>query len=374
MGCFCHKTVRPLTEKLSLLAQLSVSAVSPKVRLADDLAALLAQWLAAHGLPAPPWTPDPAWLNHPLPQLRMSAQATATISALAQLRAQVLDQFGLDLLNPAQAKAFARIVATMSARLSTMTSHEPPTALMQLAATAEATAQVTAALQAGLLGPPTPAMTTPGGMPMSAWQAFLAALKSLLPLIAATRQLNLALNESLHAQLAASLRTLRGIALPVLPPEQLSAMASMTATLSASARLQSSLGLDPTVAGMAAVRAAVTAKLAAMINLLPSNLRSVMSRPDPLAVLKSMLPKLPYCPSHMATPAVVHAAMSMNAQAVAAMNWQVPSLGAIPVLQVGLPTCALVAQIQAALALNAVSPSPCGSGCDAAKIARAIAA
>ncbi|HLY57992.1 MAG TPA: hypothetical protein VKS60_20690 [Stellaceae bacterium] len=364
-----------MTAQLSVLAQLSATAnVSAKVRLADELAALLAQWLAAHGLPAPPWTPDPAWLHLPLPQLRMSAQAMATISALAQLRAQALAQFGLDLLVPAHAAAFARIVATMNARLSAMASFAPPSALLQLAATAQAAAQVTAALQAGLLGPPVPAMTMPAGMPMSAWQAFLNALKSLLPLIAAANQLNLSLNESLHAQLAASLRTLRGIPVPAISPAQLSFMASATATLAASASLQASLGLNPAVAGMAAIRAAVTAKLAAMISLLPSNLRSVMSMPDPLAVLMSMLPKLPVSPGNTATPAVVQAAMSMNAQAVAAMNWQVPGLDAIPILRVGLPTCALTAQAQAALNLNAVLPSPCGSGCDAAKIAKAIAA
>ena len=62
----------------------------------------------------------------------------------------------------------------------------------------------------------------------------------------------------------------------------------------------------------------------------------------------------------------------MQAQAMAALNWQVPPM--IAAVQIGLPTCAFVAQLQAALGITAVLASPCDSGCDAAKIARALAA
>ena len=81
----------------------------------------LSAWLNLRGLPALPWMP----LTHLARPAAAAAcnstlRAVATISALASLRAQVLAQFGLDLLIPGQALAFARIVATMNARLSLM--------------------------------------------------------------------------------------------------------------------------------------------------------------------------------------------------------------------------------------------------------------
>jgi hypothetical protein len=92
--------------------------------------------------------------------------------------------------------------------------------------------------------------------------------------------------------------------------------------------------------------------------------------PNLLALLLSLLPTLPVVPTSFATSAVIQA--SMQLQAMASLNWQVPSMMAA--VQIGLPTCAFVAQLQAALGLTAVLPSPSGSGCDAAKIARALAA
>ena len=62
----------------------------------------------------------------------------------------------------------------------------------------------------------------------------------------------------------------------------------------------------------------------------------------------------------------------MQAHAMASLNWQVPPM--IAAVHIGLPTCAFVAQLNAALGITAVLPSPCGSGCDAAKLASALAA
>ena len=91
---------------------------------------------------------------------------------------------------------------------------------------------------------------------MSAWHALLAALRSLVPLIAASSQLGLTMDASFSAQLAVALRTLRAISLP---PIRFSAMAQLAASLSAVARLRQSLGIDPLQAGMAAVRAQIAA-------------------------------------------------------------------------------------------------------------------
>jgi hypothetical protein len=61
----------------------------------------------------------------------------------------------------------------------------------------------------------------------------------------------------------------------------------------------------------------------------------------------------------------------MQAQALAALDWQVPSL---PAIQIGLSTATLAVQMQASLGIQAVLPAPCGSGCDAASLLRAVAA
>ncbi len=94
----------------------ALSAMPPHA----DVALSLSSWLGARGLPAAPWQPDPNWLSLSLPRLPLKPGALATISALAQLRAQVLAQFGIDLLLAGQDARFARIVATMNTRLSAM--------------------------------------------------------------------------------------------------------------------------------------------------------------------------------------------------------------------------------------------------------------
>ncbi len=75
-----------------------------------------------------------------------------------------------------------------------------------------------------------------------------------------------------------------------------------------------------------------------------------------------MLPSLPYCPSSLANDAAVRAALAANAQAMAALDWQVPGLDQLAVLRIGLPTCAFAAQLQAALGVAAVLSAPCGGG------------
>jgi hypothetical protein len=369
MGCFCHKSLLPLG---ALLPSLNISASLALPGMGVPLG--LSAYLNAAALPAEPWMPDPAWLALPLPQLQLSMQAVATISAMASLRAQVLAQFGIDLLVPGQAMAMARIVATLNARLSMMASlNFNPLAWLELARLNAAIDQVTLALSAGLLLP-SPSMmlslTVPGGIPMPRWTSFLALLKALCPMIAATAQLNVSL--SANAELAAALRIMARLSLPALVAPQL--MASLTAALSAVASLQASLGVSPLTLGLPAIQLRVQARLTALLPMLSAHFG--ISLPagnllaDLLAMLLSLLPQLPVVPSAFATSTVVN--LAMQAQALAALNWQVPSM--IPAVQIGLPVCALAAQLQAALAITAVLPSPCGSGCDAAKLASALAA
>ena len=359
MGCFCHAT--PLSAFLPNL-NVSVSLGLPGANIPMSLSA----WLSLRGLPALPWVPEPGWLTLPLPQLQLSARAVATISAMASLRAQVLAQFGLDLLIPAQARAFARIVATMNARLSLMANINP-LGWIQLGALNAAIDQVQLALGAGLFAPSASLMMSlsmPGGIPMLRWGNFLALLKLLAPMIAASAQLNVSLSAT--AQLSAALRILAQLSLPALAAPQL--MASLTASLSAVAQLQASLGLPVLQLGFPAIQLRVQAKLGALLPALSAQFGLNLSGGSLLAALLALLPNLPLVPTSLATSAVVQAAMS--AQAMASLNWQLPAM--LPALRIGLPTCALVAQLNAALSINAVLPSPCASGCDAARIMAAL--
>ena len=373
MGCFCHATLNPLRLALPQL-NLSLSAQLPHA----DIALSLSAWLGARSLPSAPWPADPNWLALLLPQLRLNASAMATISAMAQLRAQVLAQFGIDLLLPGQAAAFARIVATLNMRLSAMAHLSlNPLAWLQLAGLNAAIDRVNLALQLGLLAPSASlslAMTTPGGLALPSWRPFLAALAGLAPLIAAAAQLNIGLAAGFSAQLSAALRMLLGIALPQIGAANLTLMASLTAALSATAQLQASLGINPLGLGFPAVQAMVLVRLNAMLSALSLSLRLNLQSPNLLAELLALLPALPYCPSSFATPAVVRAALAIDARALASLDWQVPALAQLPVLRLGLPVCAFAAQLQASLGISAVLPAPCAQGCDAAAIVRALAA
>ncbi len=367
MVCFCHATSAPLSALLPKL-NVSVSLGLPGANIPLSLSA----WLSLRGLPAAPWMPEPSWLNLPLPRLQLNARAVATISALASLRAQVLAQFGLDLLIPQQALGFARLVATMNARLSLLANINP-LSWIRLAALNAAIDQVQLALNAGLFLPPPSLMlslSAPAGIPMLRWANLLALLRLLAPMLAACAQLNVSVSET--AQLSAALRVLARLSLPPLAMPQL--MASLSAALSAVAQLQASLRLPVPVLqlGFPAVMLRVQAKLGALLPALPAHFGLNLNMPleSLLAAILALLPNLPFVPTSLATSAVMQAALS--AQAMASLNWQVPV--SLPAIQIGLPTCALVAALNAALSLNVALPSPCGSGCDAAKIMAALAA
>ncbi len=357
MGCFCHAALGSLP---SLNLSLSVNMPGANIPLS------LSAWLNARGLPGLPWQPDPNWLTLPLPRLQLSAKAVATISALASLRAQVLAQFGLDLLIPAQVRAFARIVVTMNARLSAMAAINP-LGWLRLGALNSAIDQVTLALNAGLFAPPASLMlslTMPGGIPMARWGSLLGLLGLLAPMIAAAAQLNVSLSET--AQLSAALRVMARLSLPALAAPQL--MASLTAALSAIASLQASLGVNPLQLGFPAIQLRVQAKLGLLLPALSATLGLNLSGGgNLLAALLALLPPLPALPTSLATSAVVQA--SLQASAVASLNWQVPAM--LPSISIGLLTCSLVAQLQAALGISAVLSAPCPI-CDAAKLMAAL--
>jgi hypothetical protein len=376
MVCFCKHTMTHLqhvlpklsaTASASLSANLSTSStVSAKASLAEPGLAALAAWLAKNGLPAAPWQPDPAWRNLQLPKLTLNASAVATLQAFAQLHT-LAHALGMDLMVSAQATAFTRLAATLNARLSAMLAERAgpvrPAAWLKLSATLSASAQVSEALRLGLF-PTAPALTMPPvGPPLSLWRAFLSELRTLLPVIAIANQLHLDLQASLSEQFAPIVRAMLRIPMPVMSAN-LALMAHLTAALSAIAQLRAALGIDPLEAGLPAMHAMVSERVSATATLVEKTTR--MS----LRELLALLPKIPveYCPTLMAPPAVVNAAVSLN---LPPLTWQVPPIARLPVLNVGLPVAAFCTQLKAAMNLQAAL-KPCALGCDAAKLLAAL--
>jgi hypothetical protein len=363
MGCFCRSfPPAGLLPQLNLSANLSLPGANVPLS--------LSAWLSLRGLPALPWQPNPAWLSLPLPSLGLNLRAVATISALAQLRAQVLAQFGLDLLVAAQARMFARIVATMNLRLAGLLGlNFNPLAWLRLAGLNAAIDQVNLALQAGLLLPSPSlrlALSLPGGIPMSQWAGFLAWLRGLLPLVNAAASLNVGLSAT--ADFAAALRVLVRLSLPALVAPQL--MGSLTAALNAVASLGASLGVNALQIGFPAVRLQVSLKLGALLAALSAQFGLALSGGgNLLAALLALLPNLPLQPTSFATAANVQAAL--QAGAYAGLNWQVPL--SLPSIGIGLPTCAFAASLTAALGAQAVLSAPCLLGCDARQVMQALA-
>jgi hypothetical protein len=358
MGCFCQMSRTALG---AILPQLNEQA---SVMLGAGVPLGLSAYLGAAGLPAEPWQPMAGWLSA-LPPLSLSLRTSAAISALAQLQAQAMAQFGLNLMIPAQAQAFARIVATMNAQLSAMAQASAsfnPLGWIQLGTLNAAIDQVNLAIKLGLL-PPGPemllALNLPGGMPMPNWRALLAYLRAMLPVVAACLQLNIPMEA---AALSAAIRPLLQVQLPALAMPEL--MASLTAALNAVASLQASLGVMPLQLGLPAMQALVQAKLTVLLQSLPGLFRiQVPSLAQLLAALMALLPQLPLVPTSFATAASMELALSASVSALASLSWQVNVMP--PSVMIGLPTVALTASLQASLGLNAVAKVPCPMGCQA---------
>ncbi len=373
MGCFCKSAMGPLQIALPAL-DVAVFVSPPEA----EIALALSTWLSVHGLPASPWIPDPAWLEVTLPRLAMRTETIVTLSAIANLRAQVLAQFGLDLLVPAQANMFARLAATLSARIAAMAdarlsagglSVTGGQAWLQLAALNFAIDQAHLALQAGVFAADPEAYAV-----APQWPSFLAELRALLPLICIGVQFGIDLRTNFSADLAAAVRAMLTVRLPALPTVNLDVMASLSRQLFAAASLSASLGIAPLQIGFPAVRAMVLARLPALQAALAASFGISLRVPDLLAALLAFimnnLPRLPPCPTLSITPPIVQAALTMNAEAVAALSWRAPALPSLPLLQVGMPVASLSVQLNAALGIRAAI-APCSGGCDANAVLRA---
>ncbi len=326
-------------------------------------------WLAVRALPSAPWTPDPSWLALNIPSPALSAHAMATVAALARLRAMALAQFGIDLLQPSQHRAFARLVATLQLRVSAMASVSTPVlqGWANLAALANALRAIEAALAQNLFTLPPEQLALrlmPGGQPMAAWRPFLVSLRGASLLLETGAHLGITMTGDFRAELAAAVAVLRRLTLPGFPG--VSGMASLTALLSAAAQLRAAFGGEPLLDGGQAAREQLLQLLRALLaslRVLPpfANAGSVGFRLD------ASLPALSYSPALFATADTVRAAASIHAEAAAGLNWNVAeSLQfQLPALTVGLPACAFAATLQAAAGVQAARAVPCGARCDA---------
>ncbi len=369
MSCYCKEAIRETAQDLAGLAQ---AAPQPPIA-GDALLRALSDWLGARALPAPPWQPDPAWLGQTLPTMPLSGEAMVTISALAQLKALSQDCLALDLTDPAQEKAFARVVTTAQARAQMLADQGLDQAtLSQLAATQHAADQTAAAVKQNLLPVPPDRVQTAAAQTQT-WQPFLRALRNLAPLIAASRQLGIDLSGEFTTALSAQLRTLRAISLPAPQPDAQAAVARATGALSALAQLRSSLGIDPLKAGAATLRSLVADRSRTALQSLAD---ATGSTPDKLSALVpaqvvARLPALPYCPTSFATPEVVQAAQAINPDALARMTWTIPPASSLRAITAGLPATAFADRFQAATGERPARTSPCGNQCDAARLVAA---
>jgi hypothetical protein len=361
MACFCLQTMSTLLPALQQASKVPLPEPEephPELAQGQTPAPLrdVANWLTARGLPAPPWAPNPDWLQQPVPVPVpvLEPPAMATLLGLAQL-GQMLTASGIDPV--AQPMALTRLVATLNARLPDL---DPPDPVpwQELAALNHAADQVREAVEQGLLNPSpelVQAYAEPAGQPMRRWLPFLRQIRALVPLIAVPLQFGLDPEEpELPAQLAQRLKPLRSLTLP--PVADLPKILSLTSLFSAVAQLQESLGADPLEVGLATVRDQVQSKIAAL-----PPLPQLDDLPSPAV--------LPYCPTRFAPRAVVAAALAPGMQTLAATNWQVPA--ALPALT-GLPVLSFITQLRRVLPQPPVQLSPCRTGCDSARIMRAL--
>jgi hypothetical protein len=358
MGCFCHKTLDALTP---LLPQLNVPASESRV-LGKQGTALAALFGRPSGQrPAAPPAAPPAAAT--VRTMQLSLTAISTISALADFRASAQEQFGIDLLAAGQTTALARIVATLNARLSALASQQ-----------LDASAWVRlAALNGAIDHIPTVPTASRGAAAAVATAALPAVLQAesanmagAAVLAAAAVRLNVNFSANVSAQLAAALRVLRAVSLPALTQPRLAA--NLTAALAALAQLRLSLGVDPLTTGFAMVAQVVSARLDA------ASRQARGAGPTLPAGFGTVQPSASHTALQATSQAMLQISVTMAQQisALATVNWQVPPITALPAVTVGLPVCALAAQLNAALGLQAVRSAPCGPTCDAARLARAL--
>ncbi len=354
VSCFCKTSMSAFSLALPSLDISAAVNLSASAKAAMALDAWLTARAGVTGL-------NPGWPALPLPQINLSANAIMSMALLTQLRAQVLARLGLDLTIAGQATAFARIAATLDARISAMAAMGINLNInlapwLQLAQLNAALLRIQAAVSAGLFA--TINLNASAALSLSAgFGPFFARLTPLAMLLSASASAHL--NAAAIAQMSASLRALASIRLPSLPSLNLTAMCQLSAGLSAIAQLRLAFGVDPIKLGFPAIRAMVGATMTATIAMLARlgiHLSANLSESLALG-----MPGLPI-PS-FAINAVVQAVMALDLTAVASLNLN--ALASANLMS-GLGASALAINLSEALNLSAAL-APCGV-CDAGAI------
>jgi hypothetical protein len=294
-------------------------------------------------------------LETPVPTPKLDANAVATLSGLANMRAAAQSQLAVDVLAPGTGTALARIVVTMNARVAAIKNIPDPSPWHKLADQNDAADRV---IQQVGSSASTEDYANPAGQPMAVWKPLLRKVRAMAPLIATASQLDVSVDDAaaMPAALSAAVRLLRAVELP--PIDDPDTVARLIGLLSAVTRLQQSLGADPVRSGFAAVQDAVARKVADAAQRLADN-----GQPA----------DVPYCPTTIAPPEVVSVACSEGGRQIADIAWRVPPASSFPAIQTVSLTAALVAQIAAATGTNPVRSSPC-AGCDARQVLAAASA
>ena len=353
MSCFCTSTLSGLSlalPALNISAAINLNATATAaLNLSEYLNASAA--LGALNL---------NWLNLQLPRLNLSANMLLSASLMAQLRAQVLAHFGIDLLIPGQLNAFLRIMATLNARIGGLGLglglHLNFGPWLQLAALNAALLRIQAAITAGVFAN----LNLSLRLSLGPWMPFLLQLGSLTALLNLMARLNV--TESVA--LCASLNAMASLRLPALPFPNISLMCNLSAGLSAVAQLGLSLGVNPLQLGFPAIRLMVGATLTATIQMLA---RIGISLNAALALTAPQLPAFMIGLPVASLNAMVTAALNVNVAAFANLN-----ISLTPNLFAALSVSSLSAQLSAALNLG-VALRPC-MVCDAAGLLAAAIA
>ena len=306
----------------------------------DPLLAALADWLAARWLPAPHWTLDPSWLGHSWPEVHLPPAQMGVLLSLVSARQACRKVLDVDPALPDGARKLACIVTALNRQVERLRVLDADPHPWQALAQRDAHAStVLAASEQGLLAPaPDAAPPTP-----HLWRELLRNLKALAPLVAIGQMQDMDFQDpQALGQLSATVRALGRVTLPAL--DDLALVLRVIARNSAMARLQASLGMDMLTTPFADARAAVGARTAAALRLVPAGVRL---RDGALLGMPAQPPN----PGLLLNDATVQAARRLTPATLDQLRWQVPAHQDLAVLTVGA-TVAALAESLASLGLS----------------------
>lgn len=298
-----------------------------------------------------PQLPPPPGL--PVPQISISIELLAALTAMAQLNAQAGGALGIDLSTSFGITAIARLAATLDARLAAIAglnlNLEP---WIQIARVNSVALSLTAIFEACLHGSASTAFNVVAVPP--AWGGPSVPLLSALVSIAA--QMNVDLDPGFLASLQTTAAAIADVSVDI----SIEDAAGLVAGASAIAQLGASLGVNPLQAGFASVRAMVASNFSAMAsNAARLGIDLALGAPPPASI-----------PGFAIALSLSLAAQAHTA-AIAAGQLDVPSTFTIDLSVTVLLAASLSVSLGAALDVAVALPAPCFQ-CDLPAIMAAL--